>query len=179
MKAGKPGYVAETFIDFASAMQLIRELGGFASYPILADANTPICPFEDPAEKLVANLQERRIYAAELITGRNSVAVVLQYAQAARRAGLIVTAGTEHNTLDVIPLAPVCLRNEPVPTELQAVFYEGTCVIAAHQFLVAHGEIGYVDPSGNLNPKYTHAEERIAALAKLGDAVIRRYLKVA
>lgn len=179
MKAGKPGYVDETFIDFAPAMKLIVELGGFASYPILADGNNPICPFEDPVEKLIANLKERRIYAGELITGRNNLATVVKYGKAVRAAGLIVTAGTEHNTLDLIPMAPVCLKNEPVPAELQAIFYEGACVIAAHQFLVAHGQTGYVDGQGNLNPQYHNAEERIAALAKLGDAVIRKYLKVA
>jgi len=179
MKTGKPGYVEETFIDFAPAMKLIAELGGFASYPILADGNNPICPFEDPVEKLISNLKERGIYAGELITGRNNIATVTAYAKAVRQAGLIVTAGTEHNTLDLIPMAPVCLKNEPVPAELQAIFYEGACVIAAHQFLVAHGQVGYVDANGKLNANYANAEERIAALAKLGDTVIRTYLKIA
>lgn len=177
MKAGKPGYVEETFIDFAPAMQLILALGGFASYPILADGNNPICPFEDPVEKLVANLKQRKIYAAELITGRNAQATVIKYAKAVRAAGLIVTAGTEHNTLDLIPMAPICLKNEPIPAELQEIFYEGACVIAAHQFLTAHGETGYVDAAGNLNPAYADAEQRIAHLARLGNVVIRRYLK--
>jgi hypothetical protein len=179
MKAGKPGYVAEQFIDFGPAMQLIREQGGLASYPILADGNHPMCPFEDPAETLVANLKARRIYAAELITGRNSAGIVLKYARAVRQAGLIVTAGTEHNTLDLIPMAPVCLNSEPIPVELQTVFYEGACVIAGHQFLVSHGEMGYVDDLGNLNPRYADDEERIADFARLGDIVIRRYLHTA
>jgi hypothetical protein len=179
MKAGKPGYVAETFIEFGPAMQLISELGGFASYPILADGSSPICPFEDPVEKLIGSLKERRIYAAELITGRNSLATATAYAKAVRAAGVIVTVGTEHNTLDLIGMVPVCLKNEAVPGELQAIFYEGACVIAAHQFLVAQGKVGYVDGRGNLNPRYGTAEERIAALAKLGDTVIRKYLKTA
>ena len=86
--------------------------------------------------------------------------------------------GTEHNTLDLIGMVPVCLKNEAVPAELQAIFYEGACVIAAHQFLVAQGKVGYVDGRGNLNPRYGTAEERIAALAKLGDTVIRKYLGI-
>jgi hypothetical protein len=179
MKAGKAGYVAETFVDFVPAMRLIRELGGFASYPILADGNNPVCPFEDPAEKLVANLKAREIYAAELITGRNSLPVVMKYAKAVRSAGLIVTAGTEHNTLDLIAMEPVCLKNEPVPAELKDIFYEGACVIAAHQFLTAHEETGYVDVNGKLNPGYGSPEDRIGAFTKLGDRVIRKYLKIA
>jgi hypothetical protein len=179
MKVGKPGYVAETFIDFDPAIGLIRELGGFACYPILADGANPICGFETPVEKLIGEMRERRIYAAELITGRNTAATAVAYAKAVRAAGIIVTAGTEHNTLDLIPLVPVCLKNEPVPADLQAIFYEGACVIAAHQFLTAHGEVGYADGAGNLNRKYASAETRIAGLAKLGNAVIRKCLKAA
>ncbi len=168
MKAGKPGYVEETFIDFGPAMQLILTLGGFASYPILADGNNPICPFEEPAEKLVANLKQRRIYAGELITGRNNLTTVLAYAKAVRSAGLIVTAGTEHNTLDLIPMAPVCLKNEPVPAELQEIFYEGACVIAAHQFLAAHGQIGYVDAAGKLEPHLLRFRRAHYEIGKVG-----------
>jgi hypothetical protein len=179
MKAGKPGYVVETFIEFAPAMQLILELGGFASYPILADGNHPICPFEDPVQKLIGNLRERHIYAAELITGRNNVATAIGYAKALRSAGIMVTVGTEHNTLDLIPMVPMCLKKGPVPEELQEIFYEGACVIAAHQFLTVHGDVGYVDRNGILNAKYASHEERITELAKIGDTVIRKYLTAA
>jgi hypothetical protein len=178
MKVGKPAYAPETFVDFTSAMQLIRELGGFASYPILADAVSPVCPFENPPEKLAANLRARCVFAAELITGRNSAPAVARYAKAMRTAGLIVTAGTEHNTPEMIPLAPACLHNEPITPEFKALFYEGACVIAAHQFLLSHAEMGYVDASGNLNPRYADDEERIAEFARLGDTVIRRYLNL-
>lgn len=179
MKVGKPGYAAETFVGFADAMQLIQELGGFASYPILADAATPLCPFEESPETLAAHLRGKRVFAAELITGRNSATAVGRYSRTLRQAGLIVTAGTEHNTPEMIPLVPVCLKNEPLVVDLQAMFYEGACVIAAHQFLVAHGEIGYVDAQGSLNPRFTDNEKRIAEFARLGDVVIRHYLKAA
>jgi hypothetical protein len=178
MKAGKPAYVEETFIDFASAVKLIQELGGFASYPILADANNPICPFEEPLEAFIGNLKSRNIHAAELITNRNAPETVVRYTRALRAAGFIVTAGTEHNTLDLVPIAPNCPKGAPIPAELEPIFYEGTCVIAAHQFLSAHGEPGYVDAAGNLAGNYGSADERIAAFAKLGDTVIRRYLKL-
>ncbi len=37
MKAGKPGYVTETFVDFDHAYRLIVALGGIPCYPVLAD----------------------------------------------------------------------------------------------------------------------------------------------
>ncbi len=177
MKAGKPGYVNETFIEFPSAYQLILELAGIPCYPILGDAAKPVCPFEDDVDKLIASLRERKIHAAEFITGRNAVSFLLKYSRALRGAGILVTAGTEHNTLDLIPMGPVCLGGVPLPPELQEMYYEGACVLAAHQFLNAHGEMGYVDGAGNLNPAFSSAEERISSLARLGDAVIRKYLK--
>ena len=67
MKAGKPGYVEETFVDFEHAYHLVLALGGIPCYPILADGTTPLCEFEDPVEKLAASLRERRIYCVELI----------------------------------------------------------------------------------------------------------------
>jgi hypothetical protein len=163
MKAGKPGFVEETFIDFATAVGLIRELGGFVCYPVLADGANPICPFETPVEKLIAELKERRIFAAELITGRNSVVMVEAYAKALRAAGMVVTCGTEHNTLDLIPMVPVC-ADGPVPGDIRGIFYEGACVVAGHQFVVAQGERGFEG-------------EGIEEWARLGNAVIRQYLK--
>jgi len=176
MKVGKPGYVEETFGGFADAYQLIGELGGIACYPVLVDgAGATYCQFETPVDQLIENIKSRQIHAAEFIPNRNDPAVLLQYARALRGAGLIITAGTEHNTLDLIPLEPVCKANAAIPAELKALFWEGTCVIAAHQFLTLHGQIGYVDTKGRRNPAFKDADTAIAALAKLGAAVIRRY----
>jgi len=50
--------------------------------------------------------------------------------------------------------------------------------VAAHQFLTLHDECGYVDGEGNLNPEYDSGEERIAAFAALGAAVIERYYEL-
>ena len=62
-----------------------------------------------------------------------------------------------------------------VPADLQAIFWEGACVVAAHQFLNLHGECGYVDTAGNPNPEYATADERIRSLARVGAAVIGCY----
>jgi len=175
MKAGKPAYVDETFVNFEQAYRLILELGGIPAYPTLADGTIPICPFEEPVENLIANIQARGFTCAEFIPVRNTPEVLSHYVKAMRSAGLIVTAGTEHNTLDLIPLEPACVNEIPVPDDVREIFWEGACVVAAHQFLTLHGECGYVDAQGQPNPKYRDAATRIAAFKSLGAAAIQRY----
>jgi hypothetical protein len=87
-----------------------------------------------------------------------------------------VTAGTEHNTLDLLPIEPACVKALPVPDEVKDIFWEGACVVAAHQFLTLHGECGFVDAQGKPNPNYSNATARIAAFKSLGEVVIQRYL---
>ena len=174
MKAGKPAFVEEAFLDFSEARSLVLELGGIPSYPTLADGTSPICGFEADIDQLVATLQDHNIHAAEWIPVRNSPAVIREYVTKMRAAGLLLTSGTEHNTLDLIPLLPVS-NDGSLDPDIHAIFWEGACVVAAHQFLTAHGECGYVDESGDLNPAYDTADERIHDLARLGAAVIGKY----
>jgi hypothetical protein len=175
MKAGKAGFVPETFVNFEQAYRLILDLGGIPCYPTLADGTSPICAFEEPAEKLIGELQARGVYCAELVPIRNKPDVLLRYVTAMRRAGLVVVGGTEHNTLDLLPMEPTCLAGAPVPQEVKDIFWEGACVIAAHQFLSLHGECGFVDGEGRKNPAYASDEERLAAMSRLGAAVIEKY----
>lgn len=177
MKAGKPAFVEETFINFADAYTLILELGGIPCYPTLADGASPLCGYEDPLDKLIQTLKDNRIYCAELIPIRNTPEVLTRYVKGMRAAGIIVTGGTEHNSLDLIPIEPTCLKGVPVPEEIKEIFWEGACVVAAHQFLLAHGESGYVDGAGRLNPAFDSDEARIASFRKLGAAVIQRYFE--
>jgi len=177
LKAGKPAFVEEEFLRFEEARHLILELGGIPSYPTLVDGTSPLCPFEADPDRLIATLVSRNVHAAEWILPRNSIAVVRRYVTKMRAAGLVLTAGTEHNTLELIPITPVCWDGE-VPADLQAIFWEGACVVAAHQFLTLHGECGYVDQQGNPNPAYATADARIRDLAKIGAAVIGRYQEV-
>ena len=145
MKAGKPGYVEETFVGLDHAYQMVLALGGVPCYPVLADGAQPVCEFEQPVERLVGSLRRHRVHCAELIPNRNAVPVLRAYVQALRQAGIAVLAGTEHNTLDMVPMEPQCAGGEPVPEDLKDIFWEGACVIAAHQFLTANGKSGYVD----------------------------------
>ncbi|NLX54895.1 MAG: hypothetical protein GXY58_07270 [Planctomycetaceae bacterium] len=174
MKAGKPAFVAETFVSFDDAYRLVLELGGLPCYPTVADGASPISQIEASPDKLIAEIRARNIHAVEWVPVRNSVQLLREYALAMRAAGLVVTAGTEHNTLDLIPLDPFC-RDGQVPEELRTLFWEGACVVAGHQFLTLHGACGFVDGAGNPNPDYASADERIAAVAGIGAAVIQRY----
>lgn len=174
MKAGRPAFVEETFVGFDHAYRLVLALGGIPCYPTLADGAQPICAFEDPVEKLIGEIRGRGIHCAELIPLRNRVDVLEQYVRAMRQAGLVVTAGTEHNTLDLVPLEPQCLAGAPVPDPLRAIFWEGACVVAAHQERCRRGEMGFVDSEGRLNPAYPNDEARIRAFAQEGAEVIAR-----
>jgi len=174
MKAGKPAFVEETFVSFDDANRLILELGGIPCYPTVADGASPISPFEASPDKLIAEITNRNIHAVEWIPIRNTVDVLRKYVREMREAGLAITAGTEHNTLDLIPFDPFC-QDGDVPGDLRAIFWEGACVVAGHQFLSLHGECGFVDGAGNPNPNYASADERIKALAGIGAAVMQRY----
>jgi hypothetical protein len=175
MKAGKPGFVEEAFVNFDQAYRLILELGGVPCYPVLVDGTSPICPFEEPVEKLIEQLKRRQIRMAEFIPIRNAPEVLSRYVKAVRGAGLVVLGGTEHNTLDLLPMEPTCVKGVPVPEDVKEIFWEGACVVAAHQFLTLHGECGFTDSSGRPNGAYGTDEQRVAAFAKLGAAVITRY----
>ena len=175
IKAGKPAFVEETFVDFDHAYELILALGGIPCYPTLADGTAPLCPYEESVETLIADLKSRGVHAAEFIPVRNTPEVLSHYVHAMRDAGLIVTAGTEHNTLDLLPIAPTCVGGVPIPDDIQEIFWEGACVVAAHQYLTFLGLPGFVDAEGSPNAPYVPADERIQSFRKLGETLIARY----
>ena len=163
MKAGKAAFVAESFVNFEQACELILELGGIPCYPTVADGADPICEYEEPVEKLIEQLKANNIYMAELIPIRNQPSVLKHYVRAMREAGIAVVGGTEHNTRDVLAIEPKCVGEQEVPEEIKEIFWEGACVVAAHQFLSTHGQPGYV------------GQQDIKEFARLGAAVIQKY----
>jgi hypothetical protein len=172
MKAGKPAFVPDAAVSFDDAYRLILELGGIPCYPILADGASPICAFEDPPVALAERLLSRGIYCAELIPGRNTGAVVDDYVTALRRAGIVIMAGTEHNTLRMIPLNPMARGGQPLSDAAGAAFWEGACVVAGHQHLSAIGQPGYVDEAGHLASGYYDTEARIGHFRQVGADMI-------
>jgi hypothetical protein len=62
----------------------------------------------------------------------------------------------------VLAIEPKCVGEQEVPEEIKEIFWEGACVVAAHQFLSVHGQRGYV------------GQEDIRKFARLGAAVIEK-----
>jgi hypothetical protein len=172
MKAGRPAFAPEAAVSFDDAYRLILEMDGIPCYPTLADGASPICPWEEPPDALAQRVLERGIQAAELIPNRNRPAVVDAYVAAFREAGLIVMAGTEHNTRARVPLEPRCVDGSLPSPAARAAFREATCVVVAHQHLRASGRPGYVDGGGQLNPGFPDGETRIRWFAELGAELI-------
>jgi hypothetical protein len=100
-----------------------------------------------------------------------------RYTRALRSAGIVVLGGTEHNTLDLAPITPECKGRVPVSERAAELFWEGACVIAAHQYLSARGHVGYVDATGSLNTGFTTHDQRISNLARLGSRVIASFAR--
>jgi hypothetical protein len=175
MKAGKPAYVEESCLDADTAYALVLALGGVPCYPILADGAAPVCEFESSAAGLASALAGRGIWCVEFIPSRNAAAVVDHYATTLRHAGIIVLAGTEHNTLELLAMKPGCDGGVPVSECVTELFWEGACVVAAHQYLSVRGRPGYVDARGRLNPDFATPEQRISAFAGLGSRVIEAF----
>ena len=172
MKSGRPAFVPESPVSLEEAYRLVLELDGIPCYPTLADGARPVCPWEAPPEDLARRVLARGIHAAELIPIRNQPDVVDAYVTAFRSAGIIVTAGTEHNTGQRIPMEPLCADGSRPSDTARDVFWEGTCVIAAHQHLRAEGRPGFVDDTGRPNAAFVDAEARIRWFADLGAELI-------
>jgi len=168
MKAGRAAFVPESPVSFDEAYRLVLEMDGIPCYPTLADGTDPVCPWEDPPDELAARLRERGILCAELIPNRNTREAVDMYVRAFRGAGMIVLAGTEHNTQNRVPIEPRCVDGGRPSDMAREAFWEGTCVVAAHQLLRASGRPGYVDRSGLPVAGGGGAEARIRELREIG-----------
>lgn len=165
MKAGKAAYVEEQFISIEDALLLIRRLDGLPCYPTLADGVVPICGFEETPEALISNLKKLGIRTAEFIPGRNEPSVLKEYVTKMRLSGIVVGAGTEHNTLDRIAIEPKCVKDQPIPDECQLIFWEAACVFAAHQHRILNGQPGF-------EALEAYNEEAIKLFASEGAALI-------
>jgi hypothetical protein len=172
IKAGGPAFVPESPVSFEAAVELMLELGAIPCYPVLADGAHPVCPWESPARGLARRLADRGIVAAELIPVRNAPDVVDEYVTALRDAGIVVMAGTEHNTADRIPLEPRCADGAPPSEAARTAFAEATCIAVAHQYLRGQGRPGYVDRAGRPAAGFADGEARIRWFRQLGAEIV-------
>lgn len=174
LKAGGKAFVAEdpkAFLSLDEVKKVIISAGGIPCYPVLLDDPKGVCTdFEADAEKLYQMLFDRNIFSIELIPGRNDFNILKKFVQFFRSKNFLVSFGTEHNTPQLDPVKVNCRNGVELDEELNQIGYEGACIIAAHQYLVAKGEEGFLRADGS--GKTTEYD----AFVKLGNAVIKRFI---
>ena len=174
LKAGGAAFVPEdpkAFLSLEEVIDLIIDAGGIPCYPVLLDDPKGVCTdYEADKEKLFNELVKNNVYAIELIPGRNDFCILKDFVTFFHRNGFVVTFGSEHNTPQLDPMKITCRGGVELDEELKMINYEGTAIIAAHQYLVAN------DMEGYLNGKKAKIAEK-EYFIELGKAVINNFLK--
>jgi hypothetical protein len=171
LKAGGAAFVPETaeaFLPMQTVCKIILAAGGIPTYPFLADdAQGNYTDFERDLEGVAKQLTDRGFHSVEFITTRNDVKLLERYATYLHDQGFVVTFGSEHNSPVMEPVELFARNQTPLTEKLMQINYEGACVVAAHQHLVAQGLSGYVDTDGNAD------RTQRSEFVKLGDELIR------
>jgi hypothetical protein len=171
LKAGGAAFVPETaeaFLPMQTVCKIILAASGIPTYPFLADdAQGNYTDFERDLEGVAKQLTDRGFHSVEFITTRNDVKLLERYATYLHDQGFVVTFGSEHNSPVMEPVELFARNQTPLTEKLMQINYEGACVVAAHQHLVAQGLSGYVDTDGNAD------RTQRSEFVKLGDELIR------
>jgi hypothetical protein len=171
LKAGGRAFVpedAKAFLPMETICEIVLAAGGIPTYPFLGDdAQGNYTDFEKDLESVAEELAKRGFHSVEFITTRNRVDLLEKYAGYLHDHGFVVTFGSEHNTPVMEPVELFARGRTPLTERLMQINYEGACVVAAHQHVVAQGLEGYVDGKG-----YADRAKR-EEWVKLGDELIR------
>ena len=174
LKAGGTAFVEEdvnAFMNLEEVIEIIVNAGGIPCYPVLLDdKNGNYTEYEKNPERLWQELSGRKIGCVELIPGRNDASHLDKFVRFFHDKKFVILLGTEHNTPDMIPLTCDTRGKVPLSAEMQSISYEGTCVVAAHQYLQAKGQTGFIDNHGT--PKNAARD----SFVRLGNAVIHQYI---
>jgi hypothetical protein len=174
LKSGGAAFVPEdpkAFLSLEEVIDLIIDAGGIPCYPVLLDDPKGVCTdYEADKEKLLTELVKNDVYSIELIPGRNDFHILKDFVTWFNKNGFVITFGTEHNTPQLDPMKITCRGGVELDEELKQINYEGTAVIAAHQYLIANGNEGYLK-----GKKARIAEKEY--FIKLGKSVITEFLK--
>lgn len=174
LKSGGAAFVPEdpkAFLSLGEVIDLIIDAGGIPCYPVLLDDPKGVCTeYEGDKEKLLQELVKNDVYSVELIPGRNDFNILKDFVLYFHQNGFIITFGTEHNTPLLDPMKITCRGGVELDDELKQINYEGSAIIAAHQYLVANRKEGYLkDKKAKITDKQYFIE--------LGKAVIAKFLK--
>ena len=174
LKAGGAAFVAEdenSFLPLRKIIKIITEAGGIPCYPVLLDDPSGKCTeFEADAEILHNKLSSLGVGCIELIPGRNDLSILKKFVEFFNNEGFVILLGTEHNTPELTPITVTARGATPLDNSLKKISWEGSCVVAAHQYLRAHQRQGYMLSNGH--PSKDQRDE----LALIGRMVIEYYL---
>ena len=170
LKAGGAAYVEEdpsAFLALDQVINIINDAGGIPCYPVLLDdAKGNFTEFESDLESLYKRLKSWGVSSVELIPGRNDQEELKRFVSFFSDRDFLILFGTEHNTPLLEPVTVSSRGGVALDDELNRVSYQGACVVAAHQYLRAKGEEGYVPfPGRDITDEFE----------ELGNAVIRRF----
>ena len=175
LKAGGGAFVPEdpkAFLPMETVRKIILNAGGIPTYPFLADdAKGGFTDFEQDVAKTAEILKKRGIFSVEFITTRNSVEALEKYAGYLHDNGFVVTFGSEHNAPAMEPITLYARGGAELTPRLLKIGYEGACVVAAHQDMIASGVQGYVDSRGQAA---THKRDEFI---EYGDQLIQAAIK--
>lgn len=175
LKTGGKAFVPEdpkAFLSLEEVKQVIISGGGIPCYPVLLDdSKGNFTDFEGDKEKLYQALVDRQIFSIELIPGRNDFAILKDFVQFFRSKNFLISFGTEHNTPQLDPVKVSCRHGVELGDELNLIGYEGACIIAAHQYLKATGEEGFLRADG------TGKTDEYDMFVELGNAVIKKFIR--
>ncbi len=174
LKSGGAAFVEETgnsFLELKKIIKIIHEAGGIPCYPVLLDDTSgKYTEFEFDPVRLYESLTAMGIGCIELIPGRNDHNALKSFVEFFNNKGFVILFGTEHNTPELTPLTVTARGSQPLDDSLKQIAWKGACVIAAHQYLRAHGRQGFVLDDGTLSL------EQKNDLSELGRLVIEYYL---
>jgi len=174
LKAGGRAFIREdpeAFLPLPHIIEMILNAGGIPCYPVLLDDQEGNCTeYETDMQLLLNELEVRNICCIELIPGRNDPTLLKEFVTFFHENKFIITFGTEHNTPELKPISVTARGNLSLDDDLKRISWEGACVIAAHQYLHAKGEEGYVKLDGQVNRKHLHE------FIELGKAVIEKFI---
>ncbi len=173
LKSGGAAFVPEdpkAFLSLEEVQELIIDAGGIPCYPLLLDfGNGNFTDYEADLENLLTELRSKNVFSIELISGRNNFDILKNCVSYFNENGFVITLGSEHNTPKLDPIKLTAGGGVDLDDELKQINYEGAAVVAAHQYLLAKGEEGYLK-----NGIAKTAEK--AEFVDLGKAVIAKFL---
>ncbi len=174
LKAGGAAFVPEdpkAFLSLEEVIEIIVDAGGIPCYPVLLDfGNANFTDYEADKVALMKTLKSKNVNSIELIPGRNDFNILKDFVTYFNENDFVITFGTEHNTPQLDFMKISCGGGIDLDDELKQINYEGTAVIAAHQYLIANGKEGY------LKNGIAKTNEK-ADFIELGKAVIAKFIK--